>query len=444
MKYNKFSDPSIINERVLYEQISYEIYDSIKSPIILDLIIDSKCPDNYRPLDFKIKFNPIFNSKYNTKITHLFNKQFCIPKYENFKNKYKPSELQYDELIKHSINIKDISDKNKNDTDYLNSICESGYRPCGILDTKNNILCFPEKYNCPLNGIRISESKDDNLIDEGYNETQLDNNIFVYLNTNETIERPIVTSLFLSSDKPWDHEWFKIIAYEVKNDDKKKEKREMFSFEQYDEFMIYTSNEKRFLVSLEDIISWEKNNFEFELEDEKISKFYNLFYKNYIGFENYESLQKYKKLFNTDDYAKSPLYKLSKTLRPSTVSIVFSFIFIFGIIIFFTYMVCREEEPFVAFILACIFTLTLSTIYIGLYFSDFVKFKKMNFNFDRQIQKTFDLYSKRTNQPIYLSLIIIMFITLIPHLVFLAVLAFKGFCYVYDQVRHYCGFCGIC
>jgi hypothetical protein len=99
IKYNKFSDPSIINERVLYEQISYEIYDSIKSPIILDLIIDSKCPDNYRPLDFKIKLNPLFNSKYNTKITHLFNKQFCIPKYEQFKNKYKPSELQYDELI---------------------------------------------------------------------------------------------------------------------------------------------------------------------------------------------------------------------------------------------------------------------------------------------------------------------------------------------------------
>ena len=88
-------------------------------------------------------------------------------------------------------------------------------------------------------------------------------------------------------------------------------------------------------------------------------------------------------------------------------------------------MVCEEKEPFVGFIFACIFTLIFSVIYIGLYFSDFVKFKKMNFNFDKQIQKTFDLYSKRTNQPIYLSLIIIMLITLIPHLAFLAVLSFK-------------------
>jgi hypothetical protein len=218
----------------------------------------------------------------------------------------------------------------------------------------------------------------------------------------------------------------------------------MFSFEHYDEFMLYTSSENSFLISREDIISSEKDSLEFDLEDEKISKFYNLFYKNYIGFENYESLQKYKKLFNTDDYADNPLYKLSKTLRPSTVSIVFSFMIIFAIIIFFTFMVCEEKEPFVGFIFACIFTLTFSVIYIGLYFSDFVKFKKMNFNFDKQIQKTFDLYSKRTNQPIYLSLIIIMLITLIPHLAFLAVLSFKGFCYVYDEIRHYCGFCGIC
>ena len=443
LEYNKYNSPTIINERVLYEQLSYEIYDSIKSPLILDLKIDAKCEDNYRPINITLKLNPHFNSKYNTKISHLFNKQFCIPKYELFGDKYKLSDLQYEEFIKHKINIKDdpnIYTKNVND------LCEKGYKPCGILDTKYNVLCLPEKYECPLNDLKIGDSNDTNLINAGYTETELDNNISLYLNTNKNIVRPIIISLFLSYDRPWDHEWSKIIAYENDKDkkDETKEKRELFSFENYDEYMKNVFDENNFLISLNDIISWEEKELDFNLEDAKISKHYNLFYKNYIGFEDDEAFQKFKKLFNMDDYADNPLYKLSKTLRPSIASIVFGFLFIILLIVIYFFLALKEREPFPAFIFACLFTLAFSTIYIGLYFSDFVKFKKMIFNFDEQIQKVFELYSKRNKQPIYTSLIIIMFITLTPYLVLLGGLTYKGLSETYYQIKRYCGFCGIC
>ena len=331
-EYNDFNLIKIIKERVLYEQITYEIYENIKNLVILDLKVESICEENYQPINFTIKLNPYYNCKYNTNITHLFNKQFCIPKYELFKDKYNESELKYEELIKHSINKGEIENKNN-----LNNICENGYKPCGILDTKNNILCFPIKYNCPLNDLIISNSYDYNLINNGYSQIVLDNDISIYLNTNENIERPIIIEIFFSFDNPWEHEWQKIIA---NKDNKKNEnnKREKLSFEKYDKYMIKANKQNIFLISLNDIISWENfDDFNSKIEDldlVKLSQFYNVFHKNYIGFKNYEELQKFKKKFNINDYKDNPLYKYSKTLRPSIASMVLCILTIIFLFIF--------------------------------------------------------------------------------------------------------------
>jgi hypothetical protein len=145
-KYNDFNSVKIIKERLLYEQFSYEIYNSINSPLILDLKIQDECEENYRPLNFLLKLSPYYNYKSTVSITHLFNRKFCIPIYEKLNNKYEPTELKYDSLLMHSINIEYIKHYNKSDKNILNYICEKGYKPCGILDTMNNILCFPKKY----------------------------------------------------------------------------------------------------------------------------------------------------------------------------------------------------------------------------------------------------------------------------------------------------------
>ena len=337
IKYNKFKSKEIINERVLYEQISYEIYNSIESNLLLDLKIQDKCEDNYQPLNFTIKLNNNSNFKYTTNISHLFNKQFCIPIYDNFKDKYNLHELKYEELLKHSINLNSIENNNNitNSNNTINiisqnnsdNICESGYKPCGILDTMNNILCFPKKYNCPLNDLQISNQHDSFLLNNNYSEVKLENDISVYLNYEENIDRPIIITNFLSFEKPWEHEWEKLIA--KKN---KKIKRDKFPFENYDIFMLNSSFHDLSPISLNEILKWEEDNENLKLllkEIEEPSEFYYLFKKNYIGFKNYEELIKFKKLFNSNDYKKNPLFKLSKTLRPYITSIVFGFIFLF-------------------------------------------------------------------------------------------------------------------
>ena len=150
-----------------------------------------------------------------------------------------------------------------------------------------------------------------------YSQVLLDNNISIYLNTNENIERPIIISIFLSFDNPWEHEWNKIIAY--KEGEKYENKiREEFKFENYDKYMISAIEQNTFYISLDDIKYLEKNDdfnskiIDIELVD--ISQFYNIFHKNYIGFKNNEELQKFKKFFNMNDYKDNPLYKISTVL----------------------------------------------------------------------------------------------------------------------------------
>ena len=157
-EYNEFNSLKIINGRFLYEQFSYEIYNSINSPLILDLKIQNKCEENYQPLKFLLKLNPYYNFKSTVSISHLFNHKFCIPIYKKLKNKYNPAELKYDNLLMHSVNFDNINNYNKSDKNSLNNICETGYKPCCILDTMNNILCLPKKYNCPLNDIIINNN----------------------------------------------------------------------------------------------------------------------------------------------------------------------------------------------------------------------------------------------------------------------------------------------
>ena len=360
---------------------------------ILDLKIQEICEDNYQPINFTIKLAINSNIKYKKNISHLFKKQFCIPIYDNFKDKYNLYELKYEELLKHSVNLNSL-DNYTNITKTMNNsinnsdnICESGYKPCGILDTMNNILCFPIKYNCPLNDLQITNKHDSFLLNNNYSEIELENDISIFLNNEDNIDRPIIITNLLSFDKPWDHEWEKLIA---KNDNKTK--REKFPFENYDIFMINSSFNNLSPISLTDIVKWEENNENLKLlleEIEQPNEFYYLYHKNYIGFKNYKELKKFKKIFNENDYKKNPLFKLSKTLRPYITSIVFGFIFLIfyiGIFLFGLKERFFDSDAYVVFfILAAIIDFIYFVIYISLFFSDKVKFKRILKHFGKSI-----------------------------------------------------------
>ena len=220
-----------------------------------------------------------------------------------------------------------------------------------------------------------------------YSQVLLDNNISIYLNTNENIERPIIISIFLSFDNPWEHEWNKIIAY--KEGEKYENKiREEFKFENYDKYMISAIEQKTFYISLDDIKYLEKNDdfnskiIDIELVD--ISQFYNIFHKNYIGFKNNEELQKFKKFFNMNDYKDNPLYKISTVLFPSLTTFVVFILIFFVLLVLYIFIFLKI---YVTFFFDMIFTSIISIVYIPIYLSHLYKFKKLEFNFDPQIQK---------------------------------------------------------
>ncbi len=309
----------------------------------------------------------------------------------------------------------------------------------------NNILCFPKKYNCPLNDIQISFNNNLTLLNKGYKEVLLKDNNSIYLNNEINIDRPIIVSIFLSIDKPWDHEWDNLMVNK-----KKDKKRTYYPFESYDIYMI---NSTTFNISLKDILIWEENNEKLKTLKENVnaSEYYYLFHKNYIGFKNYRQFKKFEELFNINDYKNNPLFKLSKTLKPYITSIVFGFI----LIIFFLILIVIscvdgigekcDKICFAIFIgLAHLIILINFIVYVYLYFTDRAKFKKMDFEFDEQIQIVFNLYSKRIKHPIYDKAIIIIFITMLPYYVYITILLVYIIVYLILEIIEKCDFCGIC
>ena len=447
-EYNAFNSIKIVNERFLYEQISYEIYNSINSPLILDLKIQDECEENYQPLNFLLKINPYYNYKSTMSISHLFNKKFCIPIYKKLNNKYKENEIKYDNLLMHSINIDNIHNYNTSDKNSLNNICEAGYKPCGILDTMNNILCLPKKYNCPLNDMIISKNNDSSLIDDGYEEINLNNSFSIYLNTNENIERPIIITNFISFDKPWKHEYQHIIAYK---DNKKDKKRETITFDDYDIFMKKVTFNNFSFISLNDILNWEKNNeyLKSMINEVKPSESYYLFNKNYIGFKNYEELEQFKKIFKEDNYKDNPLFKLSKTLRPSLATIIISFLLIIASIIFiFSLFIVSSYNLEDVIIMSMLFSGIISLIYfltyVSLFSIDKKKFKIEQLTFDVQIEPVLNSFYQRNKQPVYLASIIIMSICVSPHTAIILIGLFFITYKLIDIIKDECTFCGLC
>ena len=446
--FNSHHSPKNIKELLFYEQFSYEIYSSINTNLILDLKIQDECEVNYQPLNFFLKLNPNYTFKYTVNITNLFNIKFCVPIYEKLTNKYNYFELRYNNLLKHSININDIKNYDKNNPNYLNNICEVGYKPCGILDTMNNILCLPKKYNCPLNDIIISKNKNLTLIDNGYNEITLNNSFFIYLNTEENIEKPIIITNFISFDKPWNHEYQNIIGKY------KKGKEEIF--DSYDIYMKIVPFLNFSNITLEDILKWEENNDYMKSvlnelnEKEKPNKYYFLFHKNYIGFKSYEEFLKFKKIFKEDDYKKSLQFGKYIPFGGTIIANLFAFLFILilnilGFIFFFNER-SRDEHgnviitTFINGVLSFIYFI----IYISLYSIYKTNLKKFQFTLDSQMQDILNLYNKRMNEQILYDIAIYLLS------ISCSVSIFSNLIIIYinsdntKTIKELFGFCGIC
>ena len=307
----------------------------------------------------------------------------------------------------------------------------------------NNILCLPKKYNCPLNDIIISKNKNSSLIDYGYDEIILNDSFFIYLYTKENIERPIIITNFISFDKPWNHEYQQILQYDKSQLSKLPLKRRIKVFDDYDIYMNIVPFLNFNNISLNDILTWEKDNNDLKsilnIMDEEQSKYYFLFHKNYIGFKNYEELLNFKKLFKESNYKDNLLYKTSKSLIPNIFTFVFTFIFLIFIILVSLSFIFIDLEIFSSPIFLYIysgFSLVFFIIYITLYSINKTKLRKIKFTFDSQIQNVLNLYIKRNKAKLYDTAIICISLSLVPFFAFLIKKLIK-------VIKKYCGFCGI-
>ena len=87
----------------------------------------------------------------------------------------------YDYLLKHS---------RKN--------CEENYKKCGILDTYGNVMCIPEKDDCPINDIIVNFDNEELSRDN----KKLDSSEYTLSYINTAIDKPIIVKYQETNEIP--------------------------------------------------------------------------------------------------------------------------------------------------------------------------------------------------------------------------------------------------
>ena len=76
--------------------------------------------------------------------------------------------------------------------------CEKGYKKCGKLDDVGNYLCIEENEECPINDIKITNSRDEEYEKLNYSHIIINDNKYLYY-TN-TSEKPVISKLKVVED----------------------------------------------------------------------------------------------------------------------------------------------------------------------------------------------------------------------------------------------------
>ena len=259
---------------------------------------------------------------------------------------------------------------------------------CGILDTKNNILCLD---SCPENDVKI---------------TSQDNPIMYKLYSNFKYEqnKKIISSIILSENQPMSHEWDNYIRdkYE-KMDEKELKKRKNLSpkdfglvWNEFDD----TYKKLNIKISVDEI---QKDNYIINFVSSKYNTNQNLsiYYRNYIGFKNSEELNKFKENFNEKDPRDNPLYKLSSSNHNPIVTITFSCILLILDILSLIFSIIlwkKENNEYNSYLLILFFIIDIIYTIVGIIIIiiHFVKYPKIYIDMDDRMKSVLDLYNKRT------------------------------------------------
>ena len=112
-------------------------------------------------------------------------------KYQTFYTK--DVKVSYKTLLEHSVSS--------------NEQCESGYKQCGILNTKGDKLCLKKSQECPINYLKVTSSESNYDINdiEDYNALSYSSYFNLgesYLHySNKAVDRPIIADLRFAIDE---------------------------------------------------------------------------------------------------------------------------------------------------------------------------------------------------------------------------------------------------
>ena len=300
-----------------------------------------------------------------------------------------------------------------------NNECQQNYKPCGKLDTYGNLLCIDENYDCPINKMKVDLiSKSNDYSSNNYDYTPLSNMTynFRFFFSKKFTDGNCGVIIVKAEDDPkyitmsnfiLDEETYKEVFGDMKlledignilggdnnkndNDDKKeKEGEEIIKIVQIlsdvvDDIDLYIKGGHLIIYFLSYSFNKQIERFEKfirekleDLDDDKnIDKYFthlgdNFYAKNYIGFNNIESINKFLK-FDYNIYKK--VFPNIKSCTIAIIALIFICIFIiYLIIIIFNFK----------YINACIIAIMVIihfAISIGFFIYSFVTYFKVNKN----------------------------------------------------------------
>ena len=170
--------PYTINNNIypLFSLSDYELEDYREVTLGTYSLTANNCIDSY---DCPTKKIDIKEWKYQTLYT-------------------KDVKMSYNTLLEHSVSSK--------------AQCESGYKQCGILNTKGDKLCLKKSQECPINYLKVTSSEINNELDylddnDNDDDKSLSYSSFFHIGesylhySNKAVDRPIIADLRFAIDE---------------------------------------------------------------------------------------------------------------------------------------------------------------------------------------------------------------------------------------------------
>ena len=422
-----------IVEKSLYEQFSYEVYSSINKKLATTISLKSECSPEEEKFEFNLNLDTFFdcrgiytddlNSDCQNEIVNNYtncepDSEISININDNWNildNDHRNLYCQYYSKFTRRISVlynKKICQSNMYDYETLlkNSVprynykrdineCIGGFKKCGILDTKENILCLSENTECPKNIIRESSGFENNNL-----EIQIDDNKYISLFNDNNLD--IINSIIISENQPLNHEWEKMIreTSEKLESEEKKKRRTLNG----GDFQLLDSKEdysyrilNGFNYSYLNVAHIKANNSieGFNRNIYNLKQNLNIYTRSYIGFKNSKELDKFKIKFNDKNDTDNPLYQLSTSKHNPLITIIIPGFFI-GLSI--AYLVLKINNIFgslISKIFFYIFFIIVILFFVAEFITIFVhhhNYPKIEIDMDGRMRKVLDKYNHRT------------------------------------------------